>query len=73
MTLITPSRWLAGLVKQSFLAEYPVEVCYNTIDTNIFKPTYGEFRKKYSLEDKKIILGVASAWDKRKGLEDLTI
>lgn len=70
MTLITPSRWLADLVKQSFLAEYPVEVCRNKIDTNIFKPTYGEFRKKYNLEDKKIVLGVASAWDKRKGLED---
>ncbi len=70
MTLITPSQWLADLVKQSFLKEYPVEVCHNSIDSNIFKPTPGDFRKKYHLEDKKIILGVASVWTERKGLDD---
>ncbi len=70
MTLITPSQWLADLVKQSFLGAYPVEVQYNTIDTDIFKPTPGDFREKYGLQDKKMILGVASSWDKRKGLDD---
>lgn len=70
MTLITPSNWLANLVKQSFLKEYPIEVQYNTIDLSVFKPTESEFRKKYYLEDKKIILGVASTWDDRKGLDD---
>lgn len=70
MTLITPSQWLADLVKQSFLKEYPVEVVYNTVNTEIFKPTPGDFRKKYNLQDKKMILGVASIWEKRKGLED---
>ena len=29
-----------------------------------------DFREKYNLEDKKIILGVASVWDERKGLND---
>lgn len=70
MKLITPSRWLAGLVRQSFLGEYPVEVRYNTIDTQTFKPTAGNFRQKYGLEDKKIILGVASVWNERKGFWD---
>ncbi len=70
MTIITPSNWLADLVKQSFLREYPIEVVYNTIDTDVFKPTPSDFRKRYGLEDKKIILGVASVWDKRKGLDD---
>lgn len=70
LTLITPSRWLADLVKQSFLAEYPTEVCHNTIDTDIFKPTPSNFRKKYNLGDKRIVLGVASVWDERKGLND---
>lgn len=70
MTLIVPSRWLAELVGESFLGEYPVEVRYNTIDTTIFKPIPGGFRKKYGLEDKKIILGVASVWTDRKGLGD---
>lgn len=70
MTLIAPSKWLADLVKQSFLKEYPVEVVYNTIDTNVFKPTPSDFRERFALKDKKIILGVASAWGERKGLND---
>ena len=70
MTLITPSQWLADLVKQSFLVEYPVEVHHNTIDTNVFKPTQSDFREKYGLCNKKIILGVASVWDERKGFDD---
>ena len=39
-------------------------------DTDIFKPTPSDFRSRYGLEDKKIILGVASTWDRRKGLND---
>ncbi len=70
MTLITPSQWLADLVKQSFLKEYPIEIHYNTIDKTIFKPTPSDFRERYALRDKKIILGVASVWDDRKGLDD---
>ncbi len=70
LTLITPSQWLADLVKQSFLKEYPIEVRYNTIDRNIFKPTPSDFRERYGLVGKKIVLGVASIWDERKGLRD---
>lgn len=70
MTLITPSQWLADLVAQSYLKEYSVEVHHNTIDKSIFKPTQGDFRKRYNLERKYIVLGVANIWEKRKGLED---
>ena len=70
MTLIAPSRWLADLVQHSFLKEYSIEVQYNTIDTGVFRPTPSDFRKKHGLENKKIILGVASVWDERKGLND---
>ncbi len=70
MMLITPSKWLADLTRESFLAQYPVEVHYNTIDKSVFKPTQGEFRQKYGLQEKFIILGVANVWDARKGLND---
>lgn len=70
MTLITPSQWLADLVKQSFLKEYPVEVHRNTIDTNVFKPTPSDFRERYGLVGKKVVLGVANGWGERKGLYD---
>ena len=69
MTLVTPSKWLAGLVKQSFLGAYPIKVINNGIDLNIFKPTESDFRKKYALENKYIVLGVAFGWGKRKGLD----
>ena len=55
---------------QSFLKEYPVEVRHNTIDTSVFLPTPSDFREKNGLCDKKILLGVASAWDDSKGLGD---
>ena len=70
LSLIVPSHWLEKRVRQSFLGEYPVEVVYNTINTDIFKPTEGDQRRQYGLEDKRIVLGVASVWDARKGLKD---
>ncbi len=69
MTIVTPSQWLANLVKQSFLKDYPVKVINNGIDLNIFKPTSSNFREKYNCEDKFIILGVAFGWGERKGLD----
>ena len=69
LSIVTPSNWLKDEVKKSFLSEYPVEVVYNNINTEIFRKTPGDFRKRYKLEDKKIILGVANDWDKRKGLD----
>jgi glycosyltransferase involved in cell wall biosynthesis len=68
--LTVPSYWLENRVKQSFLKDYPVEVVYNTINRQVFKPTAGDFRKKYDLENKTVLLGVASVWDARKGLSD---
>lgn len=68
--LITPSQWLADLVGQSFLAIYPVEVRHNTIDTSVFKPTTNDFRERYGMGDRFMILGVASPWTERKGLQD---
>ena len=70
MTIVTPSKWLAGLVKQSFLREYPVEVHNVEINTEIFRPTPSDFRARNNLEGKIIVLGVANVWDKRKGLDD---
>lgn len=70
MTVITPSRWLAALTRESFLQDYPVEVVYNRVDETVFHPAPSEFRREHSLEGKHIILGVASPWDERKGLDD---
>jgi glycosyltransferase involved in cell wall biosynthesis len=70
MTLITPSKWLASLVKESFMNTYDVEVMYNSINEEIFKPTKSDFRERYGITGRKMVLGVASPWDERKGLKD---
>lgn len=70
MTIVTPSQWLADLVKESFLAEYPVKVINNGIDLSVFKPTKNDFREVYGLQNKKIVLGVAFGWGDRKGYRD---
>lgn len=70
MIIVTPSIWLSNLVKQSFLNEYPVYVINNGINLDIFKPTSSNFKDKYNIQNKKIILGVAHVWNYRKGLKD---
>lgn len=69
LTIVTPSFWLANLVKQSFLKEYPVKVINNGIDLNIFAPCESNFREQYGLDNKFVILGVASVWRDKKGLD----
>ena len=70
LTIITPSHWLAGLVKQSFFKDLPIRVIHNGIDLDIFTPRKSHFRENYQIsEDKAIVLGVANNWEKRKGLD----
>lgn len=69
LTIITPSKWLGNLVKESFFKDFPVKVINNGIDLNTFKPTKSSFRESYGCEHKYIVLGVASGWEKRKGLD----
>lgn len=71
MTIVTPSEWLAGLVKQSFLRDYPVKVINNGIDLTVFKPTSSDFREKHGISSGGgyLILGVAFDWGRRKGLD----
>ena len=69
LIIVTPSKWLADLVEQSFLKDYPVKVINNGINLSIFKPLESDFRKKYNCEAKFLILGVAFNWGVRKGLD----
>ena len=69
LTITTPSRWLGDIVGQSYLKDYPRRVIYNGIDLDVFKPTASNFRVKYHLEGKYIVLGVAAAWGARKGFD----
>jgi len=68
LKITTVSNWLKGEVMQSFLNNYDIKVIPNGIDLNIFKPTSSDFRQNFKLENKMLLLGVASIWHDRKGL-----
>lgn len=70
LQIVTPSNWLNGVVKESFLKKFPVTTIYNGIDLNVFKPLKSDFKSKNGLSGKKVVLGVANVWEKRKGLDD---
>ena len=69
LTIVTPSKWLSSLVKKSFFKNHMVEIINNGIDLNIFKPTENNFRERYSIKAKYLIIGVAFDWGYRKGLD----
>jgi putative colanic acid biosynthesis glycosyltransferase len=71
LTIVSVSCWLNSHVNQSFLSGYKSVVIHNGIDLDIFKPTFCNKKiKKYKLEGKVIILGVANVWSNEKGLND---
>jgi glycosyltransferase involved in cell wall biosynthesis len=73
MTIVCPSVWLKSNIQKSFLNIFKIETIFNSIDTEIFKPTNNknELRIKHELPlDKKIILFSASNLnDKSKGIQ----
>lgn len=70
LTIVTPSKWLAELVEDSFLNEYPVKVINNGIDTGKFHKVSTHLRSDLRLQRKKILLSVATVWNDLKGLSD---
>lgn len=69
LTIVTPSKWLAEEVKQSYLKNKRVEVINNGINLDNFSYIDSDIKNKYDI-NKKVVLGVASEWTKRKGLND---
>lgn len=70
LTLVTPSKWLAGEVSQSFLKDYPVIVVPTGINLSRFRPVSSEIRTEYGIGARKLILGIANPWRERKGYKD---
>lgn len=72
LTIVTPSQWLADLAGRSYLGNYPIRVIHNGIDLSVFRPTRSTFREDNGLAGKKLILGVAFDWGRKKGLDVFT-
>lgn len=66
LTFIPVSNWLRGELSQSFLGGYRSFTIHNGINLSTFH--FDEHVKFHA--PKKNILGVASVWDKRKGLDE---
>ncbi len=64
ITIVTPSNWLKNEVSKSFLNSKNIILINNGINTEVFKPI------KTIESNKKIILGIANVWERRKGFHD---
>ncbi len=71
LNIVPVSNWLSDIVKESFLKNASIKVIHNGIDVNVFRPTKSILRESLGIDPtKKIVLGVASGWDERKGFSD---
>ncbi|WP_275140328.1 glycosyltransferase [Elizabethkingia meningoseptica] len=71
ITIVPVSYWLEGEVRKSFLKKFSIHTIQNGIDLTKFYPQgrVQEIFEKYKIKKEKLVLGVASTWEKRKGLE----
>ncbi len=73
LAVIGVSDWITGEAKRSILQNAKIiRRVHNWIDLDLFTPNQSgiALRQRLRLCDKKIVLGVAAIWSKRKGLDD---
>ena len=71
LTVVTVSKWLKEITRQSHLEKRDILAIHNGIDTQVFCPKDNRsLRKEYGCEDKVVLLGVASSWGQHKGLAE---
>ena len=70
LTIVPVSKWLGGIVENSFLGDKNIVVINNGVDTDVFKPLESDIRKKYHINGRHLLVGVAQVWDQRKNLDD---
>lgn len=79
LTLVPVSNWLADIVNESFFKGMRIHTIHNGIDVDAFHPLEKAKSisvlenyniKRSEIEGKRIVLGCASIWDKRKGCDD---
>lgn len=72
MLVVPVSNWLDGIVNDSFMGDISRHVIYNGVDVDLFTPisNHNNVKEKLNIGNSFMILGVASPWGKRKGLND---
>ena len=71
LTIVSPSLWLANHIKKSYLKEKRIIVLNNGIDTYSFSKKVDIAIPALDCLDGKILLGVATGWEHRKGLDSM--
>ena len=72
-TVVATSKWIEKEARRSLLGEYcDIHMIYDWIDQNTFYPRDRSLaRKKYSIGDQILILGVATEWNSDKGMNEM--
>lgn len=72
LTIVPVSDWLSQVIKKSFLSSYPIQTIYNGISLDTFSPIDDTkmIKEKYNINNRNILLGVATSWSSRKSLDD---
>lgn len=71
MTIVPVSEWIKEEMQQSFLRDANFQVIHNGINLDNFQVYNStDIKKRYGLQGKHIILGVASIWMEEKGWND---
>ena len=74
LTIVPNSRWMESVAKQSYLKDRRINLILNGVDVNAFQPLHSfEVLKKYHLDGIDYVVGVATSWSARKGLEDYKV
>ncbi|MDT0540975.1 glycosyltransferase [Croceitalea sp. P059] len=72
LTLVPVSFWLKNLLTKSVLKNLQKKVIHNGVNLEKFKPYSDttDIDRKFNIVNEHLILGVASVWEQRKGLQD---
>ena len=69
LTLAAVSDWMKDQAARSFLKDYPITRIYNGVDRRFFHPDPGDERQVLGIGQRKMFLGLAAPWTKRKGFD----
>ncbi len=62
LTVVGVSQWISDEAKRTFFKDRDVRTVYNGVDTHVYVDTESDFREKYNLQNKFLILAPASKW-----------
>lgn len=61
LTIVSPSKWMADLAKQSMLGGYEIHQISNAVDTTTYRPLdKGECRAELGIDPDKLVVGFAA-------------